>query len=111
MSIQKTDWGEISWLDEEKKQGLQTGIVTLQKDAHQPKHIHYEEQSIYVLRAVGWNFTGNEVVDTILAYLHEHYAEKIELDTLAQITYCTESHIARVFKKHTGTTIISYLCT
>ena len=62
-----------------------------------------------VIRAVGWNFTGNEVVDTILAYLHEHYAEKIELDTLAQLTYCTESHIARVFKKHTGTTIISYV--
>ncbi len=50
MSIQKTDWGEISWLDEENKQGLQTGIVTLQKDAHQPKHIHYEEQSIYVIQ-------------------------------------------------------------
>ena len=62
-----------------------------------------------VIRAVGWNFTGNEVVDTILAYLYEHYAEKIELDTLAQLAYCTESHIARVFKKHTGTTIISYV--
>lgn len=49
------------------------------------------------------------MVDTILAYLYEHYAEKIELDTLAALTFCTESHIARVFKKYTDTTIISYV--
>lgn len=73
------------------------------------KPIDMEQLKQAVIRAVGWNFTGNEVVDTILAYLYEHFAEKIELDTLAQLAYCTESHIARVFKKHTGTTIISYV--
>ena len=73
------------------------------------KPIDMEQLKQAVIRAIGWNFTGNEVVDTILAYLYGHYAEKIELETLAQLTYCTESHIARVFKKHTGTTIISYV--
>ena len=71
--------------------------------------IDMEQLKQAVIRAIGWSFTGNEVVDTILAYLYGHYAEKIELETLAQLTYCTESHIARVFKKHTGTTIISYV--
>ena len=73
------------------------------------KPIDMEQLKQAVIRAIGWSFTGNEVVDTILEYLYGHYAEKIELETLAQLTYCTESHIARVFKKHTGTTIISYV--
>lgn len=73
------------------------------------KPIDMKQLKQVVIRAVGWNFTGNEIVDTILAYLYEHYIEKIELDTLAQLAYCTESHIARVFKKHTGITIISYV--
>ena len=61
MSIQKTDWGEIFWLDEEEKNGLQTGIVTLLKGAHQPKHIHYEEQSIYVIQGEALSIiNGNE---------------------------------------------------
>ncbi len=73
------------------------------------KPIDMDQLKQAVIRAIGWSFTGNEVVDTILAYLYGHYAEKIELETLAQLTYCTESHIARVFKKHMGTTIISYV--
>ena len=52
MTKQKTDWGEISWLDEtqDNTQGLQVGIVTLPVVAHQPKHMHYEEQVIYVTK-------------------------------------------------------------
>lgn len=47
---QKTDWGEISWLNEGPRypQGMQVGMVTLPTGSHQPKHIHYEEQVIYV---------------------------------------------------------------
>lgn len=60
MTLQKTDWGEIRWLEE--KNGdlsggkMQTGIVYLYPGAHQPRHIHYEEQVIYVLqgRACCW---------------------------------------------------------
>ena len=84
-------------------------IENFDKALSHPDAADLEQLKQAVIRAVGWNFTGNEVVDTILAYLYEHYTEKIELDTLAQLAYCTESHIARVFKKHTGTTIISYV--
>ena len=73
------------------------------------KPIDFDQLRAAIIRAIGWNFTGNEVVDSILAYLYEHYTEKVELETLAERTFCTESHIARVFKKHMGTTIISYL--
>lgn len=73
------------------------------------KPIDFEQLRQAIIRAVGWNFTGNEVVDTILAYIYENYQEKIELETLAGLTYCTSSHIARVFKKHVGMSIISYM--
>lgn len=73
------------------------------------KPIEFEQLKQAVIRAVGWEFTSNEVVNTILAYIYENYNEKIELETLANLTYCSESHIARVFKKHIGMTIISYI--
>lgn len=54
MALQITDWGEISWLEEEQDifstRGLKTGIVTLGEGAHQPRHRHYEEQVIYVVQ-------------------------------------------------------------
>lgn len=53
MAIQVTDWGRISWLEEEhdifSMQGLKAGIVTLLAGAHQPRHRHYEEQVVYVI--------------------------------------------------------------
>lgn len=53
MAIQVTDWGRISWLEEEHGtgpvQGLKAGVVTLLAGAHQPRHRHYEEQVIYVI--------------------------------------------------------------
>ncbi|MDO4338964.1 MAG: response regulator [Eubacteriales bacterium] len=73
------------------------------------KPIEFEQLEQAIVRAVGWNFTGNETVDTILAYIYEHYNEQIELDTLAELTFCTPSHIARLFKKYMGMTIISYV--
>lgn len=73
------------------------------------KPIDFEQLEQAIVRAVGWNYTGNEIVDTILAYICDHYNEQIELSTLSEMTYCTASHIARLFKKHTGMTIISYI--
>ncbi|MCD8249640.1 MAG: response regulator [Lachnospiraceae bacterium] len=73
------------------------------------KPIDFEQLGQAITRAIGWNFTGNETTDTILAYLYGHYNEQIGLATLADLTYSTPSHIARVFKKHTGKTIISYV--
>lgn len=73
------------------------------------KPIEFEQLEQAIVRAVGWNFTGNETINIILAYLYEHYQEQIELTTLAELTFCTPSHIARLFKKYMGMTIISYV--
>lgn len=54
MVRQKTDWGEVLWLTENKEilsiQGLQVGLVSLYAGSCQPKHIHYDEQVIYVVQ-------------------------------------------------------------
>lgn len=52
MVRQITDWGEISWLEDGLEVGLKAGIVTLAAGAHQPKHMHYEEQVIYVIQGL-----------------------------------------------------------
>ena len=66
------------------------------------KPIDFQQLRQAIARAVGWNFTGNEVVDQTLAYLYEHYNDKIDLETLARQIFCSESHLARSFKNIRG---------
>ncbi|HJD39362.1 MAG TPA: response regulator [Candidatus Blautia stercoripullorum] len=73
------------------------------------KPIDFQQLRQAIARAVGWNFTGNEVVDQILAYLYEHYNDKIDLETLARQIFCSESHLARSLKKYTGMTVVSFV--
>ncbi len=62
-----------------------------------------------VARATGWNFTGNDTVNEIANYIRHHYAEKISLTTISQAFFLTPSHIARLFKKYMGQSVVSYL--
>lgn len=73
------------------------------------KPIELAQLSQAVTRAIGWEFTGNEIVNKMLAYIHQHYQEKIELEDLARETYCDQSYLARLFKKHMGMTILAYI--
>lgn len=73
------------------------------------KPIELEQLKQAISRAVGREYTTNERVNTVLAHLYDHYAEKIELRDLAQLAYCSEEHIARLFKQHTDMSIVSFL--
>lgn len=70
----------------------------------------------YILHTVGPIINGpltnkdcEELVDTLLVHIHEHFDQKMELNALSELVYCSESHMARVFKKHMGMSIISYV--
>lgn len=68
MARQKTDWGDILWIDEEdllSVEGLKVGIVTLPGGGHQQKHVHFEEQVIYVMQG-----QAISIVDGEKSYLH-----------------------------------------
>ncbi|MBP1906429.1 two-component system response regulator YesN [Paenibacillus turicensis] len=46
---------------------------------------------------------------TIKQYIHEHYAEQIDLNALAAIVYLTPTYVSKLFKQETGHTITDYL--
>lgn len=47
----------------------------------------------------------------IITYLHEHYQEDIKLCDISQNFFISPYYLCREFKKHTNTTIITYLNT
>ncbi|WP_296828680.1 AraC family transcriptional regulator [uncultured Megasphaera sp.] len=51
----------------------------------------------------------NEILTPVLQYIQEHYAESIELDSLANLCMLSSSHFIRTFKKHLGCTPHEYL--
>ncbi|WP_130862121.1 response regulator transcription factor [Bacilliculturomica massiliensis] len=73
------------------------------------KPLEYKQFLQAITRTVGWNFTGNGTVNSILEYIHDHYAEKIELNQLSQLFYATPSHISRLFKKYMDVNIVTYI--
>lgn len=46
---------------------------------------------------------------TIKQFIHEHYAEQIDLNALASIVYLTPTYVSKLFKQETGHTITDYL--
>ena len=73
------------------------------------KPVEREQLLKAISRAIGWNFTGNEIVDGIMEYINEHYSEKIGLGDLAETFYVTPGHITRLFNKYAGESVISYI--
>jgi AraC-like DNA-binding protein len=45
----------------------------------------------------------------VVHYLHDHYAEPIDLASLSERFFISPFYLSREFKKHTGTTIIGYV--
>lgn len=73
------------------------------------KPIDYEQLKQSVSRVVGWNFTANDTVNDIVEYINHHYAEDISLTDLSEQFFLTSSHIARLFKKYMGESVINYV--
>ncbi|MDO4261016.1 MAG: histidine kinase [Eubacteriales bacterium] len=65
MRIQKTDWGQIEWMDPEdfgegQESSLRTGTVYVEPGKAMMKHVHYEEQFIYVLQGHGVGYINGQ---------------------------------------------------
>ena len=59
----------------------------------------------------GWkeNAKHKEVVEFMIHYVHEHFAEDITLEDLAAKLYISKNYLNQIFKKHTGETLNNYL--
>lgn len=73
------------------------------------KPIEFDQLRDAITRAVGWNFTPNEQVNKMLEYIHKNFREKIELEDLMELTFCSKVHVSRVFKQYMGMTVVSYI--
>lgn len=73
------------------------------------KPFDVDQFSASISRVIGWKFTPNETINSVLEYIHKHYNEKIELATFAKLCFCTESHFARLFKKYMGVSTMMYI--
>lgn len=73
------------------------------------KPIEYEQFTQALLRSVGWNFTGNDLVNQVLEYIHTHFTEKIELQLLSEQFHVTASYLSKQFKRYVDTNLIGYV--
>lgn len=97
-------WWQALYPFSNAQQALRLGVSDILS-----KPVDFEQLKAAIFRAVGWKFTTNETVNLMLEYIHNHYKENMELEDLSKVTYSTESHLARLFKKHMGITILSYI--
>lgn len=51
----------------------------------------------------------HSVIDLILNYIHQHYAEDITRTTLSDLVYLNPDYMARLFKKQTQKSIVNYI--
>ena len=70
------------------------------------------EQTEAIAVSTGCSFkSANKkyVVEQMIEYFEDHYAEKISLDQIADNTYLSTVYISKIFKAETGDTPIRYL--
>lgn len=51
----------------------------------------------------------NRTVETVKAFIQQHYREELELSRLADTVYLTPSYLSKLFKTETGETITDYI--
>ncbi len=54
-------------------------------------------------------YTSNAVVQSVVAYINDNLFLNINLDELSKKHYISKNHLCRIFKKHTGTTVVNYI--
>lgn len=66
-------------------------------------------EQLYSNRTMNENPRHKEAVEFMIQYIHEHYAEDITLETLANKIFISRNYLNKIFKKTTGETFMNYL--
>lgn len=64
---------------------------------------------LMVLREAKEAVEGNRMLDCVIEFIKNHYAEKISLDELAELEHISKSYLSRKFKERTGLSVVSYI--
>ncbi len=86
---------------------LSMGQYTLQSEAVLSHRIGRILMNLANLK--GSSQPVNEILAPALQHIQEHYAEPLELDTLASLSLLSSSHFIRTFKKYLGCTPHEYV--
>jgi len=52
---------------------------------------------------------GSDVSESLFSYVHQHYADDLSLERLAELSHYSRSYVIKLFKKNTGQTPIEYI--
>ena len=55
------------------------------------------------------SYTSNAVVESVVSYINDNLFSNINLDELSRKHFISKNHLCRIFKKHTGTTVVNYI--
>lgn len=73
-----------------------------------PARIVAEIMPLLARRQVG-SATAHPLLSRVFAYMNAHFAEGIGLSEVAAACFVSPSHLARVFRRETGQTVVAYL--
>ncbi len=60
-------------------------------------------------QATKFLYRSNTIIESVMKYVNENLCSDINLDDISKMNYISKNHLCRIFKKHTGTTLISYI--
>ncbi len=64
-----------------------------------------------LIERIAQNSSGRSIaVRKALAYMAEHYAENIDLSTVASVVSLTSNYLSQLFRQETGKTFLQHLC-
>lgn len=115
--------GKSSYLymkDRQNKNIRNTLVCMLDEFAHSPAGYSYILRSYLTIilttvlrqhRAAMNNpvYSQNKTVDEIIRYINYHIAYDIKVSDIAEANHLSESYLCRLFKKHTGMTIVEFI--
>lgn len=55
------------------------------------------------------SYSSNTVVESVVGYINDNLFSNINLDELSKRHFISKNHLCRIFKKHTGTTVVNYI--
>lgn len=64
---------------------------------------------LVLLYCYNYHTKTNGYMDTVIAYINDHFCDNISVSRLAEMVYVSEAHLIRNFKKLTGTTLVNYI--
>jgi len=70
---------------------------------------HFKNIIFEVMRALMIDTKSNDAVNTVLEYIHEHYAEDIDNTAISRVVGYHPYHLNRLMKTATGTTLHKYI--